>query len=43
VIPEFDDFGYLPPGIYPATIEEINERFGQQSEVRRVQMQSLDG
>ena len=34
MIPEFNEHEYLPPGIHPATLEEIDERFGQQSEVR---------
>jgi hypothetical protein len=41
MIPEFDDRGYLPPGMHRATIEEIARRFGVQSELRRVQMDSL--
>ena len=41
VIPEFNDNGYLPPGIHPATLDEIATRFGVESELRRVQMQSL--
>jgi len=41
MIPEFDDEGYLPAGIHPATMEEIGQRFGQDSEMRRVQMESL--
>jgi Family of unknown function (DUF6932) len=41
VIPHFNDDGYLPPGVYPATLEEIAERFGQESELRQVQMDSL--
>jgi hypothetical protein len=41
MIPEFNDDGYLPPGIHPATLEEIAVRFGQESELRRVQMDSL--
>jgi hypothetical protein len=28
VIPDFDQDGYLPPGVHPATIDEIAERFG---------------
>ena len=39
--PDFDEHGYLPPGIHPATLEEIEQRFGRESELRRVQMQSL--
>jgi len=41
MIPPFDDEGYLPPGIHLATVEEIRARFGQESELRRVQMESL--
>lgn len=41
MIPEFNDDGYLPPGIHPATLDEIAARFGQESELRRVQMESL--
>lgn len=41
MIPPFDDFGYLPPGVHPATLTEIEERFGCQSELRRVQMESV--
>jgi len=28
LIPEFTPYGLLPEGIYPATLEEISERFG---------------
>ncbi|MFO0957280.1 MAG: hypothetical protein U0800_07400 [Isosphaeraceae bacterium] len=41
MIPPFEPSGYLPPGIHPATIEEVEERFGRESELRRVQMESL--
>jgi hypothetical protein len=41
MIPPFDEHGNLPPGIHPATLDEIAERFGQESEVRRDQMESL--
>ncbi len=41
MIPVLNDDGYLPPGIYSATLEEISARFGQESELRQVQMQSL--
>ena len=41
MIPLFNDDGYLPPGIHPATMEEIASRFGQESELRRTQMESL--
>lgn len=41
MIPDFNDDGYLPPGIHPATLDEIERRFGSDSELRRVQMQSV--
>ena len=41
MIPAFDDEGYLPPGIHLATLQEISARLGRESELRRVQMQSL--
>lgn len=41
MIPEFDENGYLPPGIHTATLEEIEERFGTGSEIRQVQCESL--
>ncbi len=41
MIPPFNEYGYLPPGIHPAKLEEIESRFGCESEVRRVQMESL--
>jgi hypothetical protein len=41
LIPDFDDNGYLPPGIHRATLDEIEVRFGMMSEVRQVQLQSL--
>jgi hypothetical protein len=41
VIPDFNDEGYLSPGVHSATLEEIEDRFGRDSEVRRAQIQSL--
>jgi hypothetical protein len=41
MIPAYDEFGNLPPGIHPATLEEIDARFGQVSELRRAQMDSV--
>ncbi len=41
MIPEFNEQGYLPPGVHQATLEEVIERFGVQSEVRQVQAESL--
>ena len=42
MIPEFDERGYLPPGIHQASLEEVIARFGVQSEVRQAQAESLD-
>lgn len=42
MIPAFDGDGYLPPGIHPAALDEIQDRFGSESELRRVQMESLN-
>ena len=41
MIPPFESSGWLPPGVYSATIDEIEQRFGRQSELRRVQMESV--
>jgi hypothetical protein len=41
VIPTFDDNGFLPPGVHPATLAEIRDRFGGSSEIRRAQMDSI--
>jgi hypothetical protein len=41
MIPAFEDNGYLPPGIHRATLEEIEARFGTESELRRVEFESL--
>jgi hypothetical protein len=41
MIPGFNEDGYLPPGIHAATLDEISARFGQESELREVQIQSL--
>lgn len=41
MIPKLGHNGYLPPGIHPATLDEIATRFGVDSELRRVQMESL--
>jgi hypothetical protein len=42
-IPPFNDDGYLPPGIDPATLEEIAVRFGTESELRQVQRNRCAG
>ena len=41
MLPEFNEHGNLPPGIYRASLSEIEERFGCETEVRRVQTESL--
>jgi hypothetical protein len=41
MIPPYDEFGNLPRGIHPATLEEIDARFGQVSELRRAQLDSV--
>lgn len=41
MIPPFEDNGYLPPGIHRATLDEIGARFGRESELREVQMESI--
>jgi hypothetical protein len=41
MIPPLGNSGYLPPGVHPATLAEVEERFGRASELRRVQMESV--
>ncbi|MBI3468156.1 MAG: hypothetical protein HY000_34560 [Planctomycetes bacterium] len=41
MIPQFEESGALPPGMHPATLEEVENRFGTQSELRKVQMESV--
>jgi len=41
MIPLFNDSGFLPAGIHTATLPEIQQRFGNASELRRVQMESV--
>lgn len=41
MIPPFNDVGCLPPGIHAATVEEIEARFGRESEIRLAQMESV--
>ena len=41
MIPPFNEFGYLPPGIHPATMDEIDARFGKGSDQRRAEVESL--
>lgn len=41
MIPPFDESGFLPLGIHPATLDEVDTRFGQLSEQRCAQMESV--
>jgi hypothetical protein len=41
MIPELNDDGYLPAGVHRATLEEVAARFARETELRRVQMESL--
>ena len=41
MIPEFNEYGCLPEGVHAATLDEVALRFGTQSELRRIQMESL--
>ena len=41
MIPQFNDLGYLPPGLHVASLDEIDARFGQVSEIRSVQVESI--
>lgn len=41
MIPNFNESGYLPPGLHLATLEEVERRFGRESEIRRMQAESL--
>ena len=41
MIPPFNEHGYLPSGLHGATLNEVAARFGQQTELRRVQMDSV--
>ena len=41
MIPPFNESGSLPPGVHPAGLDDIEARFGRESELRRVQMESI--
>jgi len=41
MIPPFNDDGYLPSGIHPATLPELAARFGHGSELRQAQIESV--
>lgn len=41
MLPPFDVHGYLPPGIYRCSVEELAQRFGHGSPERLVEMSEL--
>ena len=41
MLPPFDDFGNLPPGIHACTVAELVERFGSGSEERQTEISEL--
>ena len=41
MIPDFDERGYMPPGIHIASLDEVEARFGRDAEIRCAQMDSL--
>ncbi len=41
MIPPFDEHGYLPPDVYAATFEEIAERFGRHTPLRRARQKGF--
>ena len=41
MLPPFDEFGYLPPGIHPCGVEELIAKFGHGSPEREVEAQEL--
>ena len=41
MLPPLNEFGYLPPGIHPCSLDEIIERFGGGSPEREVETQEL--
>ena len=41
MIPPLNEGGRLPSGVHLASLREIDERFGQSTEIRRAQMESL--
>ena len=42
MIPDFDERGYLPPGVHRADLPEVLARFGMMTEIRRAQGESLE-
>ncbi|MSQ96369.1 MAG: hypothetical protein EXR98_17700 [Gemmataceae bacterium] len=41
MLPAFDDFGNLPPGIHLCSVEELASRFGSGSEEREAEISEL--
>ena len=41
MLPPFDDFGNLPPGIHACSVEDLIGRFGSGSEERQAQINEL--
>lgn len=41
MLPAFDDFGNLPPGIHPCSVAELVARFGSGSEEREAEISEL--
>ena len=41
MLPDFNEHGYLPPGIHPCTLEEVVSRFGHGSPEREVETDEL--
>ncbi len=41
MLPAFDDFGNLPPGIHHCTVDELVSRFGSGSEERETEINEL--
>jgi hypothetical protein len=41
MIPPFNEHGYLPASVHPASFDEIEARLGRESELGRVQVESL--
>ncbi|MBI3823653.1 MAG: hypothetical protein HY289_13370, partial [Planctomycetes bacterium] len=41
MLPPFDDYGNLPPGIHPCAVDELAARFGTDSEERETEINEL--
>jgi len=41
MIPDFQEDGYLPPGVHLTQLDKLLERFGRETEIRRVQGESI--